>query len=57
MIKFKKYPKLKKIALRTIAIQLSNNDIQELKEIFSALDLKSDGSLNLEDLKKSMQGK
>lgn len=47
---FQKSEKIKQVALMAIAVQSDPNDIQELKEIFQALDRDGNGSISLEEL-------
>jgi len=51
LINYGKTERLKKAVLTFIASRLKEDEIQNLKEIFSALDLNNDGYLTLEELK------
>jgi len=44
---FQKSEKIKQVALMAIAVQSDPNDIQELKDIFVALDRDGNGSISL----------
>lgn len=54
---FSKNSRLKQAALTAISVQASPDDIRELKDLFMSLDVNGDGSLNIEELSKSLKGK
>lgn len=43
--------RMKKAALTAISVQVSPDDIRELKELFMSLDKNGDGSLTMEELR------
>lgn len=52
LLNYSKTEKFKKAVLTFIATRLKEDEIENLKQIFSALDLNNDGYLSLEELKK-----
>jgi calcium-dependent protein kinase len=53
--KFRAASKLKKMALTFIAQQLKDEDIQELRDTFSALDVNNDGTLTPQEIREGMR--
>jgi Ca2+-binding EF-hand superfamily protein len=48
---------MQQAALTAISVQASPTDIKDLKELFKALDTNGDGSLSIEELKRSLKDK
>jgi calcium-dependent protein kinase len=48
---------LKQAALTAISVQVSPDEIKELKDLFIAIDVNGDGSLSLEEIKAGLKGK
>ena len=55
MKKWKSMEKLKKIALTVIASQLTENDIEHLKDLFKELDKDGNGVLTIEEIKTGLK--
>jgi len=53
---FQKDKQLKKLALTMVATQLSDKDVEKLKEQFTALDKNGDGTLTSEELQEGLKG-
>ena len=43
--------------MTAISVQVSSDEIKELKELFISLDVNGDGSLSIEEISKGIQGK
>lgn len=53
--KFQQFSRMKKVALTAIAKQLSDSDIEELKDVFIALDKNGDGTLTPLEIKEGIE--
>jgi Ca2+-binding EF-hand superfamily protein len=46
---------MKQAALTAISVQVSSDEIKELKDLFISMDVNGDGSLSLEEIQKGLK--